>query len=226
MKWTLIYFDDQPHNIQCMTDFLSDKFEVVGSTDPTTYAAILNKHQPHAFLLDVHMPVMDGYDLYQKIVEHPGYNGCPIIFISGDLSDENRMKSHDKGAIDFLPRSLKPEEIATRVVSKVKLHMQTSLKLTVGNLTMDLESLKVYINGHIIDLTLLEMRILGTLLRSYPTNITRGELLQKIWGEENIKPGTINTHITNLKPKIKDWEYSIKSKSEKILIQLKDKDSD
>lgn len=222
MKWTIVYFDDQVSNIEAMSELLSGKFDVIGCNIPTHYPQFVEKYRPHAYLLDVHMPQMDGYGLYDKLITHPLYNGCPIIFISGDLSDENRIRSHISGAIDFLPRNLKSEELMTRLMSKVRLHQQTALKLVLGNLMMDIEALKVYVDQKMIDLTLLEMRILGTILRSYPEALTRSALIKKIWGEENIKPGTINTHITNLKPKINAWNHTIRFKEERVLLEPKD----
>ena len=221
MKWIILYFDDQVENLQAMSELLADKYEVITCNNPQDYQIYLKSKRPHAILMDVHMPQMDGYALYEKVITDSNYNGCPIIFISGDLSDENRIRSHVKGAADFLPRNLKAEELKTRLLSKVKLHQQNALKLSMGNLTMDLEELKVYVDQKIVDLTLLEMRILGTILRSFPESLTRGELIKKIWGEENIKPGTINTHITNLKPKLNVWTHTIRFKEEKVLLEAK-----
>jgi DNA-binding response OmpR family regulator len=78
------------------------------------------------------------------------------------------------------------------------------------------------VDGESIDLTLLEMRLLGILLRSFPQAITRAEVIRKIWGDEIVKPGTINTHIANLRPKIEKWNHKIKIREDNILIQPKD----
>lgn len=221
MKWTLLYFDDQLDNIEAMTELLSDKFHVIATQDVNSYSKLMDEHRPHAFLLDVHMPNMDGYTLYTKIQEHPHYNGCPIIFISGDQSIESRLKSHDMGAIDYISRELRVEELVVRLINKIKLHQLTALKLEVGNLSVDLETFKVVVDDEIVDLTLLEMRILGVLFRNYPESVTRAELIKKIWGDVVVKQGTVDTHITTLRPKLKNWDHTIKVREDNILIQLK-----
>lgn len=221
MKWTLIYFDDQIQNIEVWKDLLEDDFNVIGCHDANKYQAVMKDNHPHAFMLDVHMPMMDGHTLYKKITEHPLYNGCPVFFISGDLSDETKIRSYESGAVDFLSRELPVKEIILRLSSKIKFYLQTSTILELGNLRIDVQSLKTTIEGESIDLTLLEMRLLGILLRSFPQAITRTEVIRKIWGDEPVKPGTINTHVANLRPKIEKWNHGIKIREDNILIQPK-----
>lgn len=222
MKWTLVYFDDQIQNIEVWRDLLEDQFNVVGCADANKYPMIMKENHPHAFMLDVHMPVIDGHDLYKKITEHPLYNGCPIFFISGDVSDANKIRAYESGAVDFLQRDLPVNEIILRLSSKIRFYLQTSTVLELGNLRIDVQSLKTTMNNAPVDLTLLEMRLLGILLRSFPQAISRSEVIRKIWGDEPVKPGTINTHIANLRPKIEKWNHVIKIREDLILIQPKE----
>lgn len=221
MKWNLVYFDDQIQNLECFSELLSEKFNVVGSSDPSALTKILDETNPHAFLLDVHMPMMDGHALYKKIVENPLYNGCPVIFISGDQSDENKVRSYSEGGIDFLPRDLRPEETIARIENKIKFYLSMSTFLDLGNLLIDVKSMKATVEGQTADLTLLELRILSHILRAYPQSLTRMELINKVWGNDSVKPGTINTHLTNLKPKVEKWDHQIKVREENILVQKK-----
>lgn len=222
MKWTLVYFDDQIQNIECMKELLAPEFDVIGSHDAMVFPTILEENNPHIILLDVHMPILDGHALYKKITEHPLYNGCPVIFISGDQSDENKIKSLAGGGIDFLSRDLKTEELVARLKNKIKFFLDRSTELSLGNLEVDVMSMRASIDSKTLDLTLLELRMLSSLLRHYPQTLTRSDLIRKVWGRDSVKPGTVNTHLTNLKPKIEAWDHQIKVREENILIQLKD----
>lgn len=222
MKWTLLYFDDQIQNIEAFRELLSEKFNVIGCNDATAYSKMLQENNPHAILLDVHMPIMDGHTLYKNLTEHPLYNGCPVIFISGDQSDETKIRSYEKGGIDFLPRDLKVEEIAIRLANKIKFFLQMSTSLELGNLVVDVKTMKATVGSRNIDLTLLELRMLSNILRAYPHALSRNELIQKVWGNDTVKVGTINTHLTNLKPKIEEWNHQIKVREENIIVQKKD----
>lgn len=222
MKWNLVYFDDQIANIECFRDLLVDDFNVIGSTDATTYSQVLQDHYPHAILIDVHMPILDGHTLYKKISEHPLYNACPVIFISGDQSDENKIKSYAGGGIDFLPRDLRAEEIVVRLTNKIKFFLQRSTKLELGNLEVDVQRMKASVAGKNVDLTLLEFRMLSHILRTYPDTLSRQDLIMKVWGNDSVKPGTINTHLTNLKPKIDAWDFQIKVREDNLLVVRKE----
>ena len=222
MKWTLIYFDDQIQNIECMKELLAEDFNVVGSHDVTKFPQVLEENNPHIILLDVHMPVMDGHALYQKITNHPLYNDCPIIFISGDQSDENKIKSLTGGAVDFLSRDLMSEELIARLKNKVKFFVDRSTSLSLGNLMVDVRSMKATIDDKVLDLTLLELRMLSSILRYFPKTLSRSEMIQKVWDGTTVKPGTVNTHLTNLKPKIEKWDHQIKVREENILVQKKE----
>lgn len=216
MKWTLLYFDDQLANIECFRELLSENFYVIGCQDATKYEEALQENYPHVILLDVHMPVIDGHALFNKISDHPLYNGCPVIFISGDQSDETKIKSYAGGGIDFLPRDLRAEETLLRLTNKIKFFLQRSTMLELGNLKVDLSSMKAEVAGKSVDMTILEMRMISHILRAYPNPISRQELIMKVWGNDSVKPGTINTHLTNLKPKIEKWDYVIKMRDENL----------
>lgn len=218
MKWTLVYFDDQIQNIEVYKELLEDEFSVIGCHDSRLYQQMMKEHHPHAFLIDVHMPHFDGHELYKLITSHHFYNGCPIFFISGDHSDHTVIKSYESGAVDFLSREMNYEELGLRLSNKIKMYLKMSTVLELGNLRMDLLALKLTIGGEPINLTLLEMRILGILLRAFPTVLKKSDLIQRIWGDEPVKPGTVNTHITNLRPKIEAWDQQIKIREDNIHI--------
>ncbi len=222
MKWTLIYIDDQIQNIELYKELLEPDFDVIGCNNPRKLNELMQFHPPHAFLFDIHMPETDGFSLYQQLEQNPNYNGCPVFFISGDVSVENKIKSYKSGAVDFIPRDIRADEILVRLSNKIKLYQQTATQLQSGNVRINVEALTVTLNHQMVDLTLSEFRILLMLVRSFPKALTREEVIQKIWGGDSVKPGTVNTHITNLKMKIADWNKTIKIKGE--LIQILDMD--
>ena len=217
LRWKIVYFDDVPDQIELLQDLLSDRFKIVGTHEVLHFEKYLETN-PNLILLDVHMPVISGYELYDRIQNSPVYNGCPILFISGDISPENQLKSHQLGASDFLSRDLGVEEIAARLTNKIHLHQRSALKLTVANLELDLEMFCVHVDGKIVSLTLNELKILGVILRSYPKLCTRDSIIEKIWGDDSVKPSTVNAHMSVLNTKLKDWQYELKFKREHILV--------
>lgn len=219
MKWTLIYFDDQVQNIECFQELLGARFNVVGCDNSMAYQTVLADYYPHGILIDVHMPNLHGHELYKRISEHPLYNGCPIIFISGDQSDENKLKSYLEGGIDFLPRDLSPEEIVIRITNKIKYFQSTSNKIGLGNLEIDFEFMTATVSSALVELTILEFRLLSSVLRTYPDPISCADLKLKVWGDSVVRLGTISTHLSVLRSKIANWDHQIKLREEQITIK-------
>ena len=218
-KYNVVYFDDQIQNIECYQTLLKDNFNITGCVESQKYADILKNEKPHALLIDLHMPVMDGMALYSKITTSSDYNGCPIFFISGDQSDESRINSLKHGVIDYLGRDLPEAELLARITSKIRYFLQGTSILELGSLKLDTTNYTTFINGKSVDLTLVETRLLGILMRSPHEPVSKTDVLEKVWGE-GAKPGKIYTHLSNLGLKIWDWEYEIKVKGDTIFLSL------
>lgn len=217
MKFQLLYFDDQISNIECYQSMLQDHFVVHGHTDNSTYDKFLKAHKPHAILLDLHMPIYDGFVLHDKIINSEDYNGCPIFFISGDLSDEVRLKTIQTGGIDFFNRQINEEELKLRLTNKIRLFLQGDTIIDVGNLRLDTHSFSIYLNDKPTDLTLFELRILSCVLRRMPDGIPKLELKEQIWGSANTT-GKMHVHLSNLKLKLRAWDHEIKIRGDFVVI--------
>ncbi len=87
------------------------------------------KHEFAVILLDVKMPIMDGFETAEAIHSHPRSAAVPIIFVTAHSSDEiSRLKGYQKGAADYLFWPVIPQILETKVSSFVKLAEQ-KLKL-------------------------------------------------------------------------------------------------
>lgn len=219
MKWNLVYFDSHADSINLYKNMLQDKFNVVGHTDFDRYSSALSSIFPHALMIDVKM---NGFALCDKVIHDGSYNGCPIFFISDDKSVKKDEKFFKSGAVDFLSRDLPADEVVLRLTNKIKFYFQTTIKLELGNLFIDMDNFKTTIDNNPIDLTLLEIRILSVLIRNYPESISRENIIRKIWGREPVKPGTINTHLSNMKQKVEDWTHSVSIRKDQIFVRRKE----
>lgn len=211
MKFQIVYFDDQVENIEVYNLMLKDNFNILGFTETANYSDIFKQHKPHGILLDLHMPKQDGLALYDQIIQCENYNGCPVFFISGDISDGARLKSMQLGAMDFFQRSIGEEELKLRLMNKIKMFLQGSVIIDIGNLQLNFDSFNIHLNGKVTDLTLIETRILIYLIKAVPEAVDKNELMMKIWGESSSK-GKINVHLSNMKVKLWDWDHEIKIK--------------
>src|SRR6185295_5924166 len=84
-----------------------------------------------AILLDVNMPEMDGFEVARLIREHPRFEKTPIIFVTGvHVSELDRLKGYEVGAIDYIAVPVVPEILKSKVAVLVELYLRrTQLQL-------------------------------------------------------------------------------------------------
>lgn len=223
MKSCVAYVDDDKSNLELMKLILGEEFEVETFNDPDKFLASYSTANYVAVVLDVHMPKMSGFTLQEKIMEHPDFNGSPILFISSDDSDESRIKSFTLGAVDFMNRKISPTEILARVKSKIEFFKKHRTVIEFGNLRVNLTLLKAFLNNKEIALTFTEFKLLTLLLKFYPELITKQQVIDFVWNKGVVLDATLYTHVSNLNSKLVLWDHEIVGvKTKGLKLQRKD----
>jgi len=100
---TILVVDDEPSNIALLSGILKEHHKVKAATSGEKALKIAQKTPPpDLILLDVMMPDMDGYEVCRQLKENSVTQNVAIIFVTGNLSDEERQKGMDMGAVDYL----------------------------------------------------------------------------------------------------------------------------
>ncbi len=222
MKSGVAYIDDDYSNLECIKTMLKPAYEVDIYEKPELF---LHDFKPYsAILIDIHMPGIDGFDLYERIIEHEEYNGCPILFISTDDSDQNRLKSFTLGAVDFIDRRTSQSEMIARIKSRIEFFQKHRSLIEFSSLRINLTLLKAFLHNEELPLTFIEFKILCLVLRNYPEVITKAQLVEQVWKTGHVLDATIYTHVSNLNGKLSKWDYEINGlKSRGIQLVKKDK---
>lgn len=207
MRDKVILFDDDVANLHLYKGYLSD-YECITFMNPFDFEKALDLN-PEIIILDVNMPLMSGPELYQKIIKHQQYNGCPIIFISASTSDETLLKALAEGGQDFLSRAMSQQQIVYRIRNLIEYFKASRSVFKLAEVKIDMKSLKAYENDTIVELTLTELKILKELLINHPKNLTRKEITEAIWPGLKVQDNTLNTHVSNLRGKFERWSYEI-----------------
>jgi two-component system OmpR family response regulator len=209
LKADIAYVDDNDLNLECIKTVLDDEFNVATFQRPEAFLDQFAETSYTAILVDIHMPVMDGFTLHEKLIEHPRYNGCPIFFISSDASDDARIRSFLLGAVDFLNRDIRPEEMIARVKSKIQFFQKHRSVIEFTSIRINLTLLKAYLHGRELPLTFIEFKILCLVLRNFPDVVSKDQLIKQVWRTDQVLDATIYTHVSNLNTKLGDWDYEI-----------------
>ena len=209
MKPVIAYVDDDISNLSFYKNLLSDNFTVETYARSLDLAEALDRKTFDCFILDIYMPVVDGFQLFDRIRNKPECSRTPVFFVTTNPHDEVKINSFKKGAADFFDRMIKKEELIARLESRIRTHRETTSILKIGTLSLDLHKIDCYLSGERLTLTLIEFKILSKIVQSAPDKLTKSELVRSIWGEDVINANNLNAHLYNLRMKLADWDYEI-----------------
>ena len=122
----ILVVDDQPANVTLIEKMLDidGYINVISTTDPTQVESLYVDQNSDLVLLDLNMPVMDGYQVIAKIREvDPDYP--PIIVLTAQSDRESRIKALDLGARDFLAEPFDRVELMTRIRNMLEVRIMT-----------------------------------------------------------------------------------------------------
>jgi len=116
-KVNILLVDDQPAKLLSYEAVLGDLGEtLIKAASAREALALLLKHDVAVVLIDVQMPELDGFELAGLIREHPRFQQTPLIFVSAiHLSDIDRIKGYEAGAVDYVPVPVIPEVLRAKV---------------------------------------------------------------------------------------------------------------
>ncbi len=159
-------------------------------------------------LLDVMLPKLSGFDACQAIRE---FSDVPIIMLTAKGDDMDKILGLEYGADDYITKPFNILEVKARIKAIVRRSEKNQEKtkrqkvIDKGSLKLDLESRRVFINDHEINLTAREFDVLELLAKNPNKIFSRMDLLNLVWGKDY--PGderTVDVHIRRLREKIEE----------------------
>jgi len=126
-KVNILMVDDQPAKLLSYEAILSDLGEnLIKAGSAKEALEQLLKHEVAVVLMDVSMPVMNGFELAEMIRQHPRFQTTAIIFISAvHLTDLDLLKGYERGAVDYISVPVVPELLRAKVSVFAELHRKT-----------------------------------------------------------------------------------------------------
>ena len=165
-------------------------------------------------ILDIMLPVLNGYDLLRKIREK---HNSPVIILSAKDLDTDRILGLNLGADAYLTKPFNPLEVVAYVKSALRRYYELGgnaaaeksavekTTLTVGELELDLLKFILRRRGQIVPLTPAELKIVLKLMQSPGRVYTKAQLYACIGGElYESDDNTMMVHISNIRAKIED----------------------
>ena len=156
----------------------------------------LENNKVDLIILDVTLPYGNGFDLYKSQIKNME---IPVIFLTARDSEEDIVNALDMGASDYLTKPFRTGELIARI-NKV-LNKKT---ISVKNITYDLNKMCFYKDDKIINLTTLELKILGLLFSNINKVVTRDKIIYSIWEwtGNDVNDNTVTVYMKRIREKI------------------------
>ncbi len=158
--------------------------------------SFLEDNKVDLIILDVTLPDGNGFDLYKNYIKNMG---IPVIFLTARDSEEDIVNALDMGASDYLTKPFRTGELIARI-NKI-LNKKT---ISVKNITYDLNKMSVYKDDKIINLTTLELKILGLLFTNINKVVTRDKIIDSIWEwtGNDVNDNTVTVYMKRIREKL------------------------
>ena len=163
------------------------------------------QERPALIILDLMLPGMSGYDVLEQLRSQPATQDLAVLLLSARREEQDRIRGLSLGADDYLTKPFSPQELALRVGAILR-RLNTvgpSNILTVGPISIDRDEHRVTVDGHVLDLTPTEYKLLLLLAERRGRVQGRALLLETVWeAAPDIQTRTVDMHIQRLRSKL------------------------
>lgn len=201
----LVVEDD--HNISNLIHMylVKEGFDVRIADDGGKAIEEFKKQVPDLILLDIMLPVMDGWAVCGKIRET---SKVPIIMLTAKSEVFDRIQGLEMGADDYLVKPFEMKELLARinaVLRRTEIPSDTRKRLEFDKLIIDLDSYELIVDGKKIDTPPKELELLYHLASTPNRVYTRNQLLDEVWGFDYFGDSrTVDVHIKRLREKVEN----------------------
>lgn len=188
MSNKILIVDDEPRYARLMeATLVSEGYQVIKCYDGNRALALVKEQEPDLVMMDVMMPVMDGFETCARIRE---FSSVPVIMVTGKGEERDRVKGLDLGADDYIVKPFGAPELLARVRAVLRRAPNLDIThdfppiFTHGDLHINLARAEVYLGDKMVYLSATEYRILLHLAHHIGQVVHSDTLLKDVWGDE------------------------------------------
>lgn len=179
-------------------------YESVDAPDGMAALTLLRKAKPVLAIIDINMPLMDGFELVERMRSEG--NETPVLMLSARNDRADITRGLTIGADDYVTKPFGLEELLLRVKAIIRRSEKADIGtplLSCGPITLNEELHQVTFNSEVIDLSPTEFRLLAVLLEHKGRVLSKVLLLDEVWGITfQSESSVVDTYISYLRKKL------------------------
>lgn len=176
-------------------------FIVKTFSDYRLFFDAIKKEKPDLVLLDLTLPLISGEEVLKYIKSNIVMHNIPIIVVSGDISEKERVYCLDNGADDYISKPFSLKELVSRINAVLR-RFNTTKTLIYENIELDVLNRTIYVDKEEIEVTPKEFDLMLYLIERIDKVVTREELMHMFWNSNVSNSRSIDMHIKAIRQKV------------------------
>ena len=115
MRKRILLVEDEEDNMRILRDLLTTGYEIAEAINGEKALAAVATHQPDLILMDIQLPVMDGYEATRRLKADPASRSIPVIAITSYALGEDEKRARAAGCDDFVAKPYSPRSLLAKV---------------------------------------------------------------------------------------------------------------
>ena len=205
MANTVLIVEDDVHIRELLKLYLEKEgYGVFTAADGREGLDLFRRERPDLILLDVMMPVMDGWEVCKSVRAE---SQIPVIMLTAKSETDDKVMGLRSGADDYITKPFEMKEVLARIEAVLRRsgceEPQKPRRLVFDNLMIDMEAFELTVRGNKMDIPPKEMELLYYLAATPNRVYTRNQLLDEVWGFDYFGDSrTVDVHIKRLREKL------------------------
>ncbi|WP_431936174.1 response regulator [Micromonospora sp. RP3T] len=205
MSRVLVVEDEESFSDALSYMLRKEGFEVSVAATGTSALTEFDRTGADIVLLDLMLPEMSGTEVCRQLRQR---SHVPIIMVTARDSEIDKVVGLEIGADDYVTKPYSPRELVARIRAVLRRQSSEASEsgaptLAAGPVRMDIERHVVTVEGASVQLPLKEFELLELLLRNAGRVLTRGQLIDRVWGADYVgDTKTLDVHVKRLRSKI------------------------
>jgi len=199
----ILVVDDDVKTVELVKLYLNrDGYKVLTAYDGIEALRLAREGHPDLIVLDLMLPGIDGLEVCRTLRAE---SDVPIIMLTARTTEQDKLTGLDLGADDYVTKPFSPRELAARVRTVLRRlpGERGPAEIKHGELTVNFRKYEASIAGRSLNLTPVEFKLLGVLVKEPGRVFSRGQLIEKALGYDfDGFDRTMDVHILNLRRKL------------------------
>lgn len=207
----ILIVDDEERMRRILVDYLRIKgYDTAEAANGAEALERFAEYRPDMVLLDVMMPVMDGWETCRRL---RAISEVPILMLTARTQEEDELCGFALGADEYIAKPFSLKVLLARVEAVLRRGGVTPEATDeAGGITVDTAAREVRVDGRAVELTYTEFELLSFLLNNPGVALSRDRILDRVWRYDYYGDArTVDTHIKKLRSKLGDAGDAIKT---------------